>query len=275
MSGRLTIDANPPKPPVALVLHAPGLSVRALALMLGLPSDASGSLEVDANLNGAGDSLHTIAAGLNGTLGLAMVNGEIDNGYLNRVLGPILTSASLPLSLIFPGQIIGGHSALRCFAARLDARDGLATFQALYLDSARVKVSGSGTINLAEETLAMRLRPLERLADTGITVPLIVGGTIEHPHAHIDAANAAQANIVGLARSAENLAEVPLGAISSALGGPDQAGGDHCTTELVIARGGPGGPQPNAPPSILAAPENAAKQNLKAPRNLLQNLFGK
>ena len=64
MSGRLTIDANPPKPPVALVLRAPGLSVRALALMLGLPSDASGSLEVDANLNGAGDSLHAIAAGV-------------------------------------------------------------------------------------------------------------------------------------------------------------------------------------------------------------------
>ena len=63
MSGRLTIDANPAKPPVALVLHAPGLSLRALALMLGLPSDASGSLEVDANLNGAGDSLHALPPG--------------------------------------------------------------------------------------------------------------------------------------------------------------------------------------------------------------------
>ena len=94
MSGRLTIDANPAKPPVALVLRAPGLSVRALALMLGLPSDASGSLEVDATLNGAGDSLHVIAAGLNGTLGLAMVNGEIDNSPLNRLLGPILTSVA-------------------------------------------------------------------------------------------------------------------------------------------------------------------------------------
>ena len=63
---------------------------------------------MDANLNGAGDSLHAIAAELNGTLGLAMVNGQIDNAPLNRVLGPILTSASLPLSLIFPGQIIDG-----------------------------------------------------------------------------------------------------------------------------------------------------------------------
>ena len=277
MSGRLMIDANPPKPPVALVLRAPGLSVRALALMLGLPSDASGSLEVDANLNGAGDSLHAIAAELNGTLGLAMVNGQIDNASLNRVLGPILTSASLPLSLIFPGQIIGGGSALRCFAARLDARGGLATFRALYLDSARVKVTGSGTINLADEALSLRLRPLARLADTGITVPLIVGGTIEHPKAHIDAANSAQANIMGLAQSAENLAEVPLGAISGALGGPDRlsSGGDDCANQLAIARGGPGGPQPNSPPSMLAVPANAAKQILNAPKNLLQDLFGK
>jgi AsmA protein len=251
--------------------------VRALALMLGLPSDAAGSLEVDANLNGAGDSLHAIAAELNGTLGLAMVNGQIDNASLNRVLGPILTSASLPLSLIFPGQIIGGGSALRCFAARLDAHGGLATFRALYLDSARVKVTGSGTINLADEALSLRLRPLARLADTGITAPLIVGGTIKHPKAHIDAADSAQANIMGLAQSAENLAEVPLGAISGALGGPDRlsSGGDDCANQLAIARGRPGGPQPNSPPSMLAVPANAAKQILNAPKNLFQDLFGK
>jgi uncharacterized protein involved in outer membrane biogenesis len=277
MSGRLTIDANPPKPPVVLVLRGPGLSMRALALMLGLPSDASGALDVDANLNGAGDSLHAIAAGLNGTLGLAMVNGAIDNASLNRLLGPILTSASLPLSLINPGQIIRGTSALRCFAARLDARGGLATFRALYLDSARVKVSGSGTINLADEALSLRLRPLARLASTGITVPLIVGGTIMNPRARVDAADTAQANILGLAQSAQNLAEVPLGAISGAFGGPDRLsnGGDDCANQLAIARGGPGGPQPNSPPSMLAVPANAAKQILNAPKNLLHDLFGK
>jgi AsmA protein len=206
-----------------------------------------------------------------------MVNGQIDNASLNRVLGPILTSASLPLSLIFPGQIIGGGSRLRCFAARLDARGGLATFRTLYLDSARVKVTGSGTINLADEALSLRLRPLARLADTGITAPLIVGGTIEHPKAHIDVANSAQANIIGLAQSAENLAEVPLGAISGALGGRDRlsSGGDDCANQLAIARGEPGGPQPNSPPSMLAVPANAAKQVLKLPKNLLQDLFGK
>jgi AsmA protein len=277
MSGRLTIDANPPKPPVALVLRAPGLSLRALALMVGLSSSASGSLEVDANINGAGDSLHAIAAGLSGTLGLAMVNGEIDNASLNRLLGPILTSASLPLSLIYPGQIIRGNSALRCFAARLDARGGVATFRALYLDSARIKVSGDGTINLADETLSLRLRPLARLADTGITVPLIVGGTIENPKARIDAAHSAQANIIGLAQSAQNMAEAPLGAISGALGGPDRlsSGGDDCANQLAIARGGPGGPQPSAPPSLLAVPADAGKKILNAPKSLLQNLFGK
>jgi AsmA protein len=277
MSGRLTIDANPARPSVALVLRAPGLSLRAVELMLGLPSNASGALEVDANLSGAGDSLHAIAAGLDGTLGLALVNGVIDNAALNNLLGPVLTSASLPLSLINPGRIIGGTTALRCFAARLDARGGAATFRALYLDSARVKVSGSGTVNLADETLALRLQPLARLADTGITVPLIIGGTIEHPKARIDAANSAQANIMGLAQSAQNLAEVPLGAISGALGGPDRLsnGGDACASQLAIARGGPGGPQPNAPPSLLAVPANAAKKIINAPKNLLQDLFGK
>ena len=133
--------------------------------------------------------------------------------------------------------------------------------------SARVKVSGSGTINLADEALSLRLRPLARLADTGVTVPLIVGGTIENPKTRIDAANSAQANLMGLGQSARNLAEVPLGAISGALGGPDRlsSGGDDCANQLAIARGGPGGPQPSTPPSMLAVPANAAKQILNAP----------
>ena len=154
--------------------------------------------------------------------------------------------------------------------SRMDARGGLATLRALYLDSARVKVTGSGTINLADEALSLRVRPLARLADTGITAPLIVGGTIEHPKAHIDAANSAQANIMGFAQSAENLAEAPLGAISGALGGPDRlsSGGNDCANQLAIARDRPGGPQPNSPPSMLAVPANAAKKVLNAPKNL-------
>jgi hypothetical protein len=84
-----------------------------------------------------------------------------------------------------------------------------------------------------------------------------------------DAANSAQVNIMGLAQSTENLAEVPLGAVSGALGGPDRLsrGGDDCANQLAIARGGPGGPQPNSPPSIFAVPANAAKQILNAPKN--------
>ena len=61
-------------------------------------------------------------------------------------------------------------------------------------------MSGSGTINLADEALSLRMRPLARLADTGITVPLIVGGTIENPKTRIDAANSAQANLTEIGR---------------------------------------------------------------------------
>ena len=58
---------------------------------------------------------------------------------------------------------------------------------------------------------------------------------------------------------------------------PDRlsSGGDDCANQLAIARGGPGGPQPNSPPSLLAVPANAAKQILNAPKDLLQKLFGK
>jgi hypothetical protein len=52
------------------------------------------------------------------------------------------------------------------------------------------------------------------------------------------------------------------------------SGGDDCANQLAIARGGPGGLQPNWP-SMLAVPANAAKRILNAPKNPLQDLFGK
>ena len=277
LSGRLTVDANPPNPPVALVLRAPGLGVRALAVMLGLPADATGAMEVEADLRGAGNSLQQIAAGLNGSLGLAMVNGEFDNRVLNDMLGPILTVAAIPRELLSRN---GGRTPLRCFAARLDASGGIATVKALYLDLVRLRVAGTGTINLATEGLSLELQPLARVAEAGFTVPLKVGGTLEDPKVSVNAAGAAAANVAGLARQVGSVATAPLGIIAGVLGVPRPPGADGCASQLLIARGGREGPQPNTPESAISAVSTTTQdilskpqELLRAPGNMLRNLF--
>ena len=79
------------------------------------------------------------------------------------------------------------------------------------------------TVAPLPETLSLRLQLLARLADTGITVPLIIRETIENPKARIDATNSVQAD-----RTWQ-----------------------------------PGRLQPNSPPSLLAVPANAAKNSTR------------
>ena len=96
LDASLDVDATAPAPPVALMLHAPGLEVAPLLAAAGLPGYASGKLDIYADLHGTGGTPHAIAAGLDGSLGLAMQNGTIDTALLDKLLGPVLQRANLP-----------------------------------------------------------------------------------------------------------------------------------------------------------------------------------
>ena len=121
-----------------------------------------------------------VAGTVDGHLGLAMVNGQMDNALLTRAFGKVLSSAHLPAEL-------AGHTDVRCFALRLDAHQGLATVSAFALDTTRLSVTGTGTVNLADEVLALQLRPLLRIGGNGVAVPVRVAGTLAAPQAGLDA----------------------------------------------------------------------------------------
>jgi AsmA protein len=262
LTASLTVDSSAAVPPVAITLHAPGLEVAPLLAAAGLPGYASGRLEVYADLHGAGDTPHAIAAGLDGNLGLAMQNGTIDVALLNRLLGPVLERANL-LGLLAHG----GSSALRCFALRADVRHGVAELRALDLNSSALTMDGSGSVNLGEETLALHLRPQGRLAGTGIVVPLRVTGPVRRPDATVDALGTAESN-AGTVAGAVIGSTTPLGLIGGVLGGDKLFGGgsgDPCAGPLALARG-------------LAAPAAASSSAAAQPKPsgaaaLLHQLF--
>ena len=116
LDGALTADATQAAPPVALRLQIPALALQPLLAAVGKPAYVNGNLEVHADLRGAGATPHAIAASLDGSLGLAMANGTVDNRLLGSTLGSILREVNL-LDLV--GR--GGTSQVQCFAARLDA----------------------------------------------------------------------------------------------------------------------------------------------------------
>jgi len=260
LSGSLAVDGGAATPAVALVLHAPGLAAAPLFAAAGLPGYASGKLEVYADLHSAGASPHAIAAGLDGSLGLAMQGGTIDTALLNHLLGSVLEKANL-LGLVSHG----GSSALQCFAVRADAHQGVANLRALLLESSLLTMDGGGSVNLGEETLNLALRPEGRVAGTGLVVPLEVTGPILAPATKVNAVGTFEANAGTVAGGVLGSA-TPLGLLGGVVGANKLLGGapvPSCDAALAVARGGaaPASAAPASAASAERAPAPAPQKN--------------
>lgn len=262
LNATLSADASQPVPPVHVSLHAAGVALKSILTLLHEPSYANGNLEAYADLNGAGASPHAIAASVDGSVGLAMAGGTIDNRLLGSVLGRVMSELNA-LNLV--GR--GGTSELRCFGLRADAQHGVATIRALALSSALLTMTGSGTVNLGEEALALTLRPEARFAGTQLVVPIRLAGPMRSPAIGVNKLGATESNVGAVAGALAGGAN-PLGALGGLLGTEKLAGGgDVCPSALAVARGG------KAPPEGQAAPTRALEPTVTDPGAALRNLF--
>lgn len=237
ITARLGADATAVPPAASVMVSAPGLPAGpALALIDG-PEDATGVLDVRADLRGRGATLRAQAAALEGHVGVALVDGQVSNAWLQAWLGASLRAANLPVEA-------GGTSAVRCFALRAEAAAGHVQLRALALDTSKLKLDGGGEINLADETLDLRLRPLLRLG-TSLSVPVRVRGTLLAPKVTLDPG------------------AISPGRVGITIGGAAPA--DTCGPALALARDGQAGKLPEA-----AA---AAEQRPLKPADLLRSLL--
>jgi AsmA protein len=266
MNGSVTVDATQAAPPVHIQLHAPGLALKTLLAMTGEPQMATGNLEVYADLSGAGASPHAIASTLDGSLGLAVAGGTLDNRVMGSLLGRVLEAINL-LDLV--GK--GGTSELRCFATHVRANHGVATIDPLALSSSLLTMSGSGSANLGSETLDLGLKPQVRMVATTLEIPVNVSGPMRAPAVAVNKVGAAEANAGTVAGALAGNATA-LGIVGGLLGankaiGPT-GGGDICPAALAAARG-------QAAPAQASTPQQKAPSSPKAsnPADVLKGLF--
>jgi len=116
-------------------------------------------------------------------VGVAVTGGEISN-LLVEAIG---LDASQAL-----GFLIGGDkdTRLRCAVATFGVKDGIATSQALVVDTDDTRIDGHGTIDLRNERLGLRFEP--RPKDKSILVarsPIDIVGTFGAPDFKIDKAS--------------------------------------------------------------------------------------
>jgi len=244
--GPLTLDvaadARAATPTLRMAARAPGLDLAPLQRALGRPVALTGRAELDADLRGAGAALRAVGASLSGHLGLAMLDGTVEQ--------PILAPAGAALRARVPVlPPIPDRLPFECFALRADLVDGTARIGTFLFDAPAAKVAGSGTVNLGTEAIAMRLLHDVRAAGQVIRVGADLAGTLANPaYRGVGVQNAADALAGALSgRVGGDLGQV-LGALANRPGARPEPLPD-CAPALAAARGGRQGPVPAARPA--------------------------
>lgn len=176
----LTVDAASDAVPIGLVLQSPGIPLSLVARYVGLPGPMQGAVRIDAQLRAAGHSPHEIAASLAGPVSASLINGRMTNAAFT-----ILTAASLEvLGIKVPAQ---GDTALRCMGLIGSFTKGIGLFQTIALDTTWLQLDGSGQVDLGNETVAFKLRPLAQVSGSAVAVPVLVEGPFHAVRGRLDA----------------------------------------------------------------------------------------
>jgi len=164
-----------------------------------------GTLEARAELHGVGDSVHKAASTANGTVAIAVPNGQMRQLFA-EALGIDATKA---VGLLIDKS--QKETGVRCALADFSANNGVLTARNLVLDTDPVLAKGSGTIDLRTETLDLSLEGKPKTFRlVRVKAPITLTGQILSPHVGIKAGRVPlqAAEAVGLAVVATPLAAV-------------------------------------------------------------------
>jgi uncharacterized protein involved in outer membrane biogenesis len=257
-----TIDARPATPLVNATGKLEKFDLGGFLKAMAATDLLTGAVDLDLSGRGSGASLRQIMAGLDGRLVAVMGKAELATPLVD-LLGADLAQSVLP----WAAQDRSTH--INCAVVRFDAKRGMATSDAMLLDTEKVTVQGAGTIDLAGERIALVLTPQPKERSLiSLATPIDVGGTLSAPTLTPDrvalakdAAGAVIGNVI-----------IPFGFLIPLLSGG--TGNDNpCVAALAKAKGSTGAARPGAA-SQPRQGESGIGGTLQGVGKGLRNLFG-
>jgi AsmA protein len=171
-----------------------------------LSKSGIGQINGEFDLAGKGDSVRQMLATSNGKLGLVIANGEISK--------LMMETAGLHLWEILELKLGGDRPVkVRCGVADFDVTKGVMQAQALVFDTAVTTILGTGTIDLAQETLDLTLnQKTKNTSPLSLRSPIYVRGSLAKPQVGVNKGQVAVRALGAIALGVVNplLALVPL-----------------------------------------------------------------
>lgn len=227
--GTMSLDGRQAPPVFALQLDARNVEYGQLLADMEIVEGVAGTLEATVDVRGAGLSPRAIAAGLNGHIDVIGGEGRIDS----KVLGAADTGL---FEMFSQWGSAGDDLPLNCAVISLPVQDGIATSEAILLDTGTVAVGSEGRVNLRDETLDFRVSPqAKQVSLLSLAVPFRIVGPLRKPEIGVDPLGAA----TGVVKVAGILFN-PLVAGASLLLDPNDADSNPCVAALKKGRGAAG-----------------------------------
>jgi uncharacterized protein involved in outer membrane biogenesis len=189
--GRISLQSQKKPAVAAASLTIDQLAIGPMLDQLEYERSIEGNLDAAFDLDGTGDSIAALMAGLNGDIRIAMQDGKAESKYL-ELLEKYLGSGFL--QMINPFKQQRQFTPINCFVDTVVIDNGKADIK-LLLDTDHTSIFGAGNIDLKTERLDLGIKPTPKQGaiPTGVSFsfkelsqPFRLGGTLANPHLAID-----------------------------------------------------------------------------------------
>jgi uncharacterized protein involved in outer membrane biogenesis len=149
-------------------------------------------VDLEARLTGAGNTYRKLAASLNGRIKAIQGEGRVNNSSVNLLLSDVLYELFQALNPISRSE---PTTRLNCAVYIVNLTDGIANIQSIVLQTDRLNIVSTGTVDLNTERINVDFSTRPRkglgLSASMITNPWIrLGGTLSRPAIALDPGSA-------------------------------------------------------------------------------------
>ncbi|MES2366546.1 MAG: AsmA family protein [Pseudomonadota bacterium] len=206
LAGAITLDGQHDPIQAKLNIHARKLMLNQLFPTIKLSKTSIGQVNGDFDLRGNGNAISKMLASSDGKVVLL-----IDGGEISKLM---LETAGLHLWEILQLKLTGDKVIkLNCAVADFNVKKGVLQTRTLLLDTQITTITGTGDIDMAQETLNLDLVPHTKvISPVALRSPIYIRGKFSKPEISIDKTKVALRSAGAIALGVVNpfLAIIPL-----------------------------------------------------------------
>ncbi|HEY3849657.1 MAG TPA: AsmA family protein, partial [Steroidobacteraceae bacterium] len=175
-SGRLAIDARKDVPETTIDMAIDHVDLAQFKSASAKQPPLDGSLLGRLDIHGFGTSVHKLASTADGTLSVALPEGQMNNALAELTGINVVRGLGLLLSEKEK------DTQIRCGIVDFQAKKGMLDSKSVFIDTTNVLITGRGHIDLGDERLDLTLQgDPKKIRLLRLRSPITLHGTLLHP----------------------------------------------------------------------------------------------